>query len=84
MLTKDNDRLREITDTVFDEVLRATSLHGPMHSTHEAYGIIAEEVHEFFLDMIANKHQGCRNEAVQVAAMAIRFLYDSESWNKKS
>ena len=80
----DKDRLTEIITAVYDEVERATSLHGSMHSTHEAYGIIAAEVHEFFLDMIANDLEAGKIEAVQVAAMCVRFIYDSDSWKKKN
>jgi len=80
----DKELLNKIIDSVADEVERATSLHGPMYSTHEAYGIIAEEFHEFFLDMISNDLEAGKIEAAQVAAMCIRFIYDSHSWKKKS
>lgn len=58
------------------ELIRATKLHGPMRSAHEGYGVIAEEVHELFLEIIGNDGDAAKIEATQVAAMAARFILD--------
>lgn len=59
------------------ELVRATQLHGPMHTMHEAYGVIAEEFNKEFLDAVhANDAPQARKELVQVAAMACRALID--------
>lgn len=74
---EDTAKLMGISFEVFQEVLRAQRKHEPMHSPHEAYGIIAEEFNKEFLDAIhADDHDQARKEAIQIAAMAIRFIFD--------
>jgi hypothetical protein len=58
------------------ELIRATSKHGPMHSTHEGFGVIFEEVDELLDEVRANNRKRARAEALQVAAMGTRFFID--------
>ena len=58
------------------ELIRATSKHGPFHSSHEGYGVIAEEFDELLDEIRANKRRRQIKEAIQVAAMATRFIVD--------
>lgn len=61
---------------VYLELERATEKFGPFYSAMEGQAIIAEEFDEFTK---AVRHEGvnrAREEAVQLAAMAIRFLID--------
>ena len=65
-----------MTDTVnaiITEALEAEKRYGPYRSTHEAFGVLAEEVAEL-LDAIRSNSPGsvCR-EAIQVAAVAMRL-----------
>lgn len=63
---------------VKDELDRATELHGEFSSPHEGYAILLEEVDELWEEIKthnATTHRGT-SEAVQTAAMAIRFLID--------
>jgi hypothetical protein len=47
------------------------------NSTHEGYAVILEELDELWDEIKANGPQGrLQDEAVQVAAMALRFLID--------
>lgn len=67
-----------ITD-VRDELARA-AVWPPMNSAHEGYGILAEEFSELF-DHVKTKQKNrdivkMRAEAIQVAAMALRFAHD--------
>jgi hypothetical protein len=69
-------------DAVEAETKRAVSLHGPMKSAHEAYGVILEELDEFW-DEVKKKKElrdkaNMRKELIQVAAMAIRAIADLE------
>jgi hypothetical protein len=50
----------------------------PMHGPHEGYAVIAEEVDELWDEVKAHDHNRSRmrNEALQVAAMAVRFVLD--------
>jgi hypothetical protein len=62
------------------EVRNATSNWPPMNSMHEAYGVLLEEVDELW-EHVKTKQRNrnlhaARKEAMQVAAMAIRFMLD--------
>ncbi len=67
-----------IVDEVVAELERATALHGPMSSAHEGYAVLQEEVNELWEEVKAKDGslEATRNEASQVAAMAIRFILD--------
>lgn len=58
---------------IADEAGKAKSRYGMFASTHEAYGVLAEEVAEL-LDAIRSNHfDQIEFEAVQVAAVAARL-----------
>ncbi len=67
-----------IVDEVVAELERATALHGSMSSPHEGYAVLQEEVNELWEEVKAKDGslEAIRNEAIQVAAMAIRFILD--------
>ena len=71
------DQLLLDISTELDE---ATATNAPFHSAHEGYAVILEEVDELW-DEIKKKPANrntieMRKEAIQVAAMAIRFIMD--------
>lgn len=58
------------------EATRAFEEHGGFHSVHEAYGVLMEEVEEFF-DEVKKKNKArskvaMRAELLQIAAVAIK------------
>lgn len=67
---------------ILKEHERATSLHPPFNSRHEGYAILLEELEELWEIVKLNhvKNPDCRKdmkkEAIQVAAMSIRFIED--------
>jgi NTP pyrophosphatase (non-canonical NTP hydrolase) len=69
---------RHLTE-ILAEVDRAGLLYPPYHSEHEGYAVLLEEVDELW-DAIKVNHKDpsrrlmIREEAIQVAATAIRFL----------
>jgi hypothetical protein len=72
-----------IADEIVKEVLRAASLHAPMHSPHEADSVIREEYEEFWDEVKAfnlpkgrDTRPAMRAELIQLAAMAIRAISD--------
>lgn len=69
-------KIEDALTIVGAEVLRATTLHGSFNSTHEGYAVLLEEVDELWHEVKTNNPSRAREEAVQVAAMAIRFLMD--------
>lgn len=58
------------------EVLSAQKKFGPMASPHEGYAVIQEEVDELWHEVKHGSRTSAHPEAVQVAAMAVRFLVD--------
>lgn len=63
---------------VLHELEKAQRKHAPMHSAHEGYAVILEELNELWDEI--KKREPSRPamaaECVQVAAMAMRFLMD--------
>lgn len=63
---------------VHEELDRATAKFGPFLSAHEGYAIIKEEVDELWDEIKKGDRQPelMRKEAIQIAAMAVRFVLD--------
>ncbi len=62
---------------VRSELCRAIAKHPTgFHSGHEGYAVILEELEELFEDVRRDDLTAAKMEAVQVAAMAIRFMLD--------
>lgn len=61
-----------------EEFYRALRKHDSMHSPHEAYAVILEEVDEYWLEVKKQitDRGAMRHELIQIAAMAIRALHD--------
>ena len=73
-------RVYHANSAVLAELARAMSTYPPMHSAHEGYAVILEEVRvleaEVFKSPSRREALKMRAEAVQLAAMALRFLVD--------
>lgn len=77
------ERLDLILDEVGKEVERAGAKYAPFNSAHEGYGLILEELDELWDAIKNNKHMKAQwSEAIQVAAMAVRFCFDSPPTGK--
>ena len=67
-------------ENVYAEVRRAQELFPPLHSAHEGYATLLEEVDELWDEVKKNPAvrsvEAMRKEAIQVAAMAVRFAFD--------
>jgi hypothetical protein len=76
------DRVGQALAAVNEELGRAMQGNKPFNSMHEGYAVILEEMDELKTEVWKSpkKHsdrtQHARKEAIQVAAMAIRFLVD--------
>lgn len=73
--------LVEVLDDVHREVERAEAKHKPMNSAHEGYSVILEELDELWAEVkkggsVPRDPIAMRKEAVEVAAMAVRFIRD--------
>lgn len=72
--------ITSLMEEIRAEVTRAMALHAPFNSAHEGYAVMDEEVDELW-DHVKVKQghrdiEAMRHEAIQVAAMAIRFAID--------
>lgn len=73
--------LAEVLREVGEEVAKAEAAWPPMNSAHEGFGVIYEEFNvELAAHIWTNQNKrdldAMRKEAVQVAAMAVRFVRD--------
>lgn len=76
----DVQRVQAAILLIRQELNRAIAKFPPMQSAHEGYAILVEEVEELWHEVKQsqkfNNQFELRDEAVQVAAMSIRFLID--------
>lgn len=78
------DPLRQMREDavadVYDELCAAQRNWPPHHSAHEGYGILMEEVRELEQHVFTKQKNrdlpAMRKEAIQVAAMALRFAIE--------
>ena len=68
--------LEVIKSAIDIELAAATRKFGPFNNTHESYAVILEELDELWDAVKANDTNQACAEAVQVGAMAMRFLFD--------
>lgn len=73
-------KVDSILSAVKEEYQSAASRYPRMRSAHEGFAILREEVDELWDEIKHNdatrSHTHMKREAVQVAAMAVRFLHD--------
>lgn len=75
-----DEKLNAIFEDIDDELVGALSKFPAFNSAHEGFSVLKEEVDELWDEVKAK--QGARDiaklrkEAVQVAAMAVRFILD--------
>jgi glutamyl-tRNA reductase len=70
----------KIAEEIDDELHRAVTNHKPLNSAHEGWAVILEEVEELWEEIKKRRSMrdlsNMRSEAIQIAAMAIRFVKD--------
>ncbi len=70
-------KINKVLDAVDAELQRAIVKFPKFNSSHEGYAVLKEEVDELWDDIKNNKHGlAQQKEAIQVAAMAVRFIID--------
>ncbi len=77
---------QEVSDAVLSQSLRDEEKYGPYTSAHEGYGVLAEEVAELLEAIHMNYRDGVMQEAIQIAAVAIRIAEacENEAFCKRS
>jgi len=63
----------DVISEVWTEIHRADAKYGPPSSTHESYGVLAEEMIELLAAIHENAAESVRTEAIQIAAVALRL-----------
>ena len=83
---KTETNLEKIMDEILQEYLKASKKFKPMASPHEGYAVIKEELDELWDEIKINSNplNNMRNEAIQVAAMGMRFVIDCCSKENKT
>ena len=74
----DEPYLDAILADVRAEAFKAMAKHKPINSAHEGYAVLLEEVDELWDEVKPDRgyQESARKEAVQVAAMGVRYIYD--------
>ena len=62
-----------VHDRIDAEICRAEERYGQFRSSHEGFGVLAEEVSELLDAIRANDHRWIQREAIQVSAVAARI-----------
>jgi hypothetical protein len=67
-----------VLQEVAAELARARRRFAPMHSAHEGHSVIREEFEELWRHVCADTGESAeaRAEAIQLAAMAVRYVVD--------
>lgn len=76
-MTKEDKRI--VRNAICDESESAREKYGAFVSTHEAYGVLAEEVSELLDAIRSNKRFSIQREAIQVSAVAMRLAQQLEN-----
>lgn len=71
-------RLLHLLAPIEDEMIRSENLFGAFNSTHEAYGVIAEEFAELLDAIRSNDMKQVAHEAIQIAACAARLAAQAQ------
>ena len=80
MKQREIDQSFEIAALMAKEVQRAREKYPAFNSRHEGYAVLLEEVDELWEEVKKNNLnlsvEDMRKEAIQIGAMAIRFIQD--------
>jgi hypothetical protein len=80
--------LNTVLAMVSNELMLAQEHFPPFHSTHEGYAVLLEEMDELWDEIKRCQpfdwNSQLHNEAIQIAAMAIRFILDCQRWTKQT
>ena len=77
--THTDEEVMPVLEDVRAELARAERKHRPMHSPHDGYATILEEMDELWDEVKAQnggRNADARHEAIQVAAMGVRYVLD--------
>jgi molybdopterin biosynthesis enzyme len=83
VLSSEENTFEDTVADVLGELDKATKNWPPFNSAHEGYAVLAEEMDELWVHVKTNQKRrdlpAMRKEAIQVAAMAMRFALEVTS-----
>jgi len=84
----DMDLVAKYQIAIEEEFVKATRRYGEFNSDHEGFAVLREEVDELWDSVKLKQTHPERNilmekEAIQVGAMALRFLHDMRKRNDR-
>ena len=75
---KKHEEVKWTLEEIEREFERSNQLYPLFHSNHEGYGVIKEELDELWDEIKASKdtiaNEKMKEEAIQLAAMAVKFI----------
>jgi hypothetical protein len=85
---KTEDNMHMALNDIMNEFVRAATKFGPMNSAHEGYAVILEEMDELWDHVKMNQTKrdmaAMRTEAVQCAAMCLKFIVNICDTNNRT
>ena len=79
---KMENEIDEVLLSVKDELIKANKKFPMFNSAHEGFAVLKEEVDELWDDVKKNRIALANDEAIQVAAMAVKFIISNRIQNK--
>ena len=78
MTIDDHDKRFRVAMEVTKELNRSYELYGKFYGSHEGYAVLLEELDELWDEVKKRKRDlpSMRREAIQISAMAIKFVLD--------
>ncbi len=70
----------KLAHDIYDEAIKASTQYPSFHNAHEGLAVLWEEFEELKAEVFKKQSEydmaRMRKEAIQVGAMALRFVYD--------
>ena len=79
-----SEEIKDVLDEIFYGLFERIGRHTnkPFHSTHEIYGKIMEEIHEFMEEVIGNDDDESYKELMDVVCAGVWGLLSMRHWKK--
>lgn len=80
-----DELLDKTVERVKNELAEANTVYGGFRSAHEGYAVIKEEYDELWDEVrktnpVFHNKEAMKHEAIQLAAMAIKFIMCMKGW----
>jgi len=80
-MNTDQNKLEYYLKKISDEFERSNEKHGGFATPREGHSVIEEEYDEFWDAIKKDDAQGAEKEVIQLAAMALKYLYHFNAYD---